>query len=481
MNKQINIAYHEVDFLLPAHRFDIRFSYVTKKGLPFVREFVLRLLHISSMRPVDVASYFGFSRREVDEAINDLVEKGDLEFSDKGQIELTSKSRGYFIGLGSTPLISSLMESGGVFAFELASFNCVGRKRTYEKRAPGLWLEVPNETIANSERIAKKNFQENFHRIQEQGFWEHKSLESDSGRPSIYTMESVRKLGQEPLRLTSYLSIDPDGVPVERNDFESLSDSSVVQELVTEALAGARKPMNFKQVAQSMTILEDQETRTLFNDNSIDFAKLLAAQQSGKLNDGAWIPFLGPLYSKANWQLISEYIELQLVAIKRANNGPVDLLWIAPSDGFWGQSLRTSACFSELIEGSTTKGKSPAKLCTPRLYLPVQDSNDRRTIGRWMQEFSDHHQEANGLVEGFLDGNVEVLLIPGYMAVVCYHISRPETLPVSLPIGFITTDESRIRLITKLVKEYVDGTISFDNPRDLGPLKRIGESPSSSR
>ena len=33
MSEQINIAYHEVDFLLPIHRFDIRFSYVTKKGL----------------------------------------------------------------------------------------------------------------------------------------------------------------------------------------------------------------------------------------------------------------------------------------------------------------------------------------------------------------------------------------------------------------------------------------------------------------
>ncbi len=34
--------YHEIDFLLPAQRFNINFSYITGKGLPFVREFVLR-------------------------------------------------------------------------------------------------------------------------------------------------------------------------------------------------------------------------------------------------------------------------------------------------------------------------------------------------------------------------------------------------------------------------------------------------------
>lgn len=473
MNEKLKIAYHEVDFLLPTHRFDIRFTYVTKKGLPFIREFVLRLVHISPMKLVDIANYFGLSLREVDEAITDLVGKGDLEFSEKGLIELTQKSRGYFVGLGSTPLVSSLMESGGAFAFELASFNCVGRKRTNEKRTSGLWLDVPNETAANSERIAKKKFQEKFHKLQEQGFWEHKSYEGDTGRPSIYTMESVRKLGQEPLRLTSYLSIDPEGVPVERNDFEALDDSSVVQELVTDALASARKPVNFKQVAHAMVALEDQKTRTLFNDHSVDIAKLLAAQQSGKMNDGEWIPFLGPLYSKGNWELISEYLEMQLAAIKKAKGEPSDLLWVAPSDGFWGQSLRTSSCFSELVDRSASKGKKPTKLCNPKLYLPVQDASDRGAIGRWKQEFSYYEKEVHGLVEGFLDGNVEVLILPGYLAVVCYHISWPGRLPASFPIGFITTDRTRVSLVDKLVKEYVGGMIAFETPRDLGEIKKI--------
>ena len=67
------------------------------------------------------------------------------------------------------------------------------------------------------------------------------------------------KLGQEPLRLTSYLSIDPEGFPVERADFEALEDSSVVQELVTDAIASARKPVNFKQSRSAMVTLEDQK------------------------------------------------------------------------------------------------------------------------------------------------------------------------------------------------------------------------------
>ena len=473
MSEQINIAYHEVDFLLPIHRFDIRFSYVTKKGLPFIREFVLRLVHISPMQLGDIATFFGLSDIEVEEAVGDLVDKGDLQFTGGGQVELTSKSRGYFIGLGSTPLVSSLLESGGQFAFELAGFNCVGRKRTNDKWMSGLNLEVPNEIVANSERMVKRKFQENFHKIQEQGFWEHKSLDAEPGRPSIYTMESVRKLGQEPLRLTSLFSIDPEGVPVEREDFDILGDSSAVQELVTDAIVSAQKPMNFKQVGEAMAAFGDHKTRTLFNNHSIDIVKLMLDRQSSALEDGQLVPFVGPLYSKDNWQLINNYFERHLAALKGRKDHLADLIWLAPSDGFWGQSLRVASCFSELVDGSVSKGKNSERFYESKLYLPVLDSRDRRTIGRWKQMFSGHLSNAYGLVEGFMDGNVEILLLSGAAVVVCYHISNPERLPVSLPVGYISTDSDVVKVVEILVNKYIRDVVSFGNPRDLGPLSNL--------
>lgn len=89
-------TYHEIDFLLPAQRFNINFSYITQKGLPFVREFVLRLIHLAPMSMSQVATFFGFSRKEVQEAIDDLVERGELTLSENGRLTLTEKSSGYF-------------------------------------------------------------------------------------------------------------------------------------------------------------------------------------------------------------------------------------------------------------------------------------------------------------------------------------------------------------------------------------------------
>lgn len=473
MSQEMNSVYHEVDFLLPVHRFNIRFSYVTKKGLPFIREFVLRLVHVSPMMPADIASYFGLAKRETDEAISDLVDKGDLQFLENGQIDLTAQARGYFVQLGSTPHVSTLMESGGAFAFELASFNCVGRKRTNESWVPGLKLEVPNETIANSERLAKRKFQENFHEIQEQGFWEHKSVNDESGRPSIYTMESVRKLGQEPLRLISRFAIDPEGMPVEREDFDVLNDSSAVQELVTDGIAVAQKPSNLMEIARAMHALEDLQTETLFNDNSIDVTKLMLDQHAGWQKSSAWVPFFGPTYSKENWELISRYIKESTDSSKSNEGPPPDLIWIAPADGFWGQSVRTTACFDALIDQAVTEGKKPIRHYTARLYVPIQDAKDRSALNRWKQQFSKQKSSVFGLVEGFLEGCVEVLLIPDRFVAVTYHVSRPETLPVTLPVGFVTADPHRVKMITSLVEDYISGVVGFDSPRDLGPLSQL--------
>lgn len=473
MSQINNIAYHEVDFLLPVHRFNIRFSYVTKKGLPFIREFVLRLIHIAPMMPAEVAAYFGLSKRELDEAINDLVDKGDLQFTDSDHIDLTTKSRGYFVDLGSIPKVSALLESGGAFAFELAGFNCIGRKRTNEKWRMGLKLEVPNETIAGSEKLAKIKFQKDFYKIQDKGYWQHKSQEEKPERPSIYTMESVRKIGQEPLRLTSNFSIGQEGIPVEREGFDFLDDSSSVQDLVTDAVIRAQKPDNFTQIGKAMSVLEDVHTKTLFNSHSVDISKVMLGQQSGQVDGGKWVPFLGPVYAKDNWKLIREYLDQKLSTIEKNRQEAGDLVWIAPSDSFWGKSHRTSAIYDSLIDAAVTKGKNPVRLYNPKLYVPVQNASDRQAIGSWKQDFLKSHSNVYGLVEGFLDGNVEVMLLPGYLAVICYHISRPESLPVTLPVGFITTDKAKLGMVKALIEDYVGGGVSFDNPRELGLLSKL--------
>lgn len=63
--------YQEIDFLIPSQEFIVNFSYVSGKGLSFIREYVLRLINIAPMTKMQIAVYFGLSDIEVTEAIDD--------------------------------------------------------------------------------------------------------------------------------------------------------------------------------------------------------------------------------------------------------------------------------------------------------------------------------------------------------------------------------------------------------------------------
>jgi hypothetical protein len=67
--------YHEIDFLIPAQEFTVNFSYVSGKGLSFIREYILRLVNIAPMTKMQIAVYFGLSDIEATEAIDDLIEQ----------------------------------------------------------------------------------------------------------------------------------------------------------------------------------------------------------------------------------------------------------------------------------------------------------------------------------------------------------------------------------------------------------------------
>ena len=100
MYEDLHLAFHEIDFIVPVHRFNIQYSYVTKERLSFIREFVLRIVQLSPLKPNQIATYLGLNKEELNEALSDLMSTGDLQISESGDVLLTSKSEDYFEGLG---------------------------------------------------------------------------------------------------------------------------------------------------------------------------------------------------------------------------------------------------------------------------------------------------------------------------------------------------------------------------------------------
>ena len=473
MTEEIRLNYHEIDFIVPAQRFNFRFSYVAKQGLSFIREFVLRLVQLAPMKPSQIATYLGLNKLEVNEAISDLMDKGDLVFNEQGLVQLTQQSTSYFESIGKPPKTNSIQETGVALSFELCGFNCIGNKRSSGGWHTGIKLSVDNKKLSETEGLAKSNFQRNFYQLLDNDYLKGVRTEG-SERPSIYTIDSVSKLTQDPMRLTTYFAIDQEGKAIEREDFDNLDDSSEVHEAITIALNQSQKGQNIQEIALAMKSFGDTWTKDIFNSNSIDIAALGHRYAEALLDDKKEIPFVGPIYAGNNWEHIRKILNsLSASFMKSKEKAVKQLTWIAPSDVFWGKSKKIEFCFNEIEQAQFTQEKNPQRIYTPSIFLPLSDITDRRTIRSWKNEFRKCSNNLHGLIEGFLGGSVEVIVLEKTFAVVCYHVSRPETHPVSIPVGFITTDLKLINTISDITQDYIGGSSSFNKKHNLGLLDRL--------
>lgn len=476
MDSDNKMTYQEVDFLLPAQRFNIQFSYVTQKGLSFIREFVLRLVHLAPMSKSQIATYFGLSRLETEEAVSDLVQRGELTLSDSGRLTLTGLSQGYFTDLGETPQLSAVLESGASLSFDLASFSCFSNQNVSDSWRAGISLQVENSNASQSERLVEKHFQHQFNEILDNGFLP-KSINQDSKeRPYVYTVNAVNKLRDFPLRLTVEFKVGVDGAAVERDDFEQLNSSETVHTLIATQLSELQRPPNTLAIMRSMMEIGDEDTLKVFDPktNSVNPRFIDDLQRLEEHNGSARATFIGQIYAQGNWQRLQNILAQILDKLNKAksDSNARCFSWVVPSDPFWAKSDRVRAALSEFLNRASTKKN---QLYKPTLYVPVSGPDDSRSAKSWSHEFRNYESSIKGLVEGILGGNIEILHLEGELVAVVYHFSQLESLPVTMPLGFISTEKSTVEKIGRIVREYVDGSSSFDKPNDCGAITSISK------
>ena len=470
------VTYHEIDFLLPSQKFNIQFSYVSQRGLPFIREFVLRLVHVAPMSKAQISTFFGLSRHETNEAVGDLVIRGELTLSEDGRLTLTAKSSGYFSIIGEMPQLSTVQDSGVSLSFDLATFSCFSNENLKVNWKSGLVLKVDESNMSRSERLVEKHFQHQFNQILDKGYLPHLRNSEDKDRPSIYTVNSVNKLRQLPLRLKSQFQMDNEGKALERDDHEALNHSERVHELITIELDRLSMPNNTMSILKSMMTLGDEDTMKLFDSrtNSINPKYIEDIHALEENSNSGRSTFIGPIYTKENWEKFQKALAPVLLSRieGKADTGSSFFTWIAPSDPYWAKSDRFVSSLSDFLGKASAKDK---KLYQPVVYIPVLDGTDRKLARQWKNEFEQYHKNVKGLIEGFLDGNVEILHLEDELVVVIYHFTQQETLPVTMPLGFISTNKPMILSIGNVVADYIKGISSFEKPHDCGYISSIAE------
>lgn len=468
----LKITFNEIDFILPSYRYNIQFSYVSKQGLSFIREYILRLVQLGAISPNNIASYFGLNEREAKEAISDLIKREELKYNELNLIELTEKSQGYFESLGSALNVSELRSSGSTLGFELTSLTCISSKN---KRLEKLWtqaftLDMPNSKVANRNRLVSKAFQRHFQDLIEDGYMDHLK-DKEGGKPSIYKVESLNQVGKEPYRIKLAFEMDIDGVAIETDDIKEMKDSSEALELIASVINDNSRRNNHKEILDAIELLGDKHTSKLINATGFKVDEYIHLKASDAANKKSHIPFIGPLYSSENWKLFYGLLNQERKRLtSQHQDGIADLRWVAPSNAFWGKNNQINSCLFDLFKESKTSGKKSKSLYDLKVMVPLTGIEDRREKNHWTRQFSSIKNNLHGYIEGYMDGDVEIVLLEDSLVAVTYYLNMPESYRVPVPIGFMSTDKGVVDSITHSLNGYFSELYNEGHRKNLGAL-----------
>ena len=457
MSKQ-NITYNQIDFVVKAPRFRIVFSYMSDKGVAFVREYLLRLLKVTPCKPAQIAQYFGFTQHETEVALADLESNKWIIWQDNGLIALSTEGQRLFQDNQESPHIPALKECGGEYRMELLDSNFLKKNDCDKNRQQAVELVVEPKVLSESSEIARKTFQNRFRQLMEDDI-----INLDEKDISLYKIDAIEPKGvPDYFRFTQQFELLPEtGEAKERHDVPTVTHQENIQQAITAQLERFGQHDNLRELLNSIEEIGDDDTLKVLFGGTLDFNEFLKVYQEHEQQNGLY--FLGQIYHQ---ETLFEQINKILDNLNKKS--PKKLYWLAPSDIYWGKQRK----IHDKIQNLIAKQKNGYDF---HLYLPLPSERNQHEKQEWLNHFKDiiSDKVLYGFCEGFLDGNTEILFLEDKFAVVCYH-AKLSSYPVTLPIGFMTTDIKKVNHIIRLAKNYLNSALFPDRDEDEIRQKDFG-------
>jgi hypothetical protein len=469
----------EVDISVPVQQFRIEYTLVEQGGLPFVPEFLLRLLKVSPLPPADIARFFGFTPKEVSTALLPYLQQGELTLTVDGRVTLTEKGLRMFAGGGETPIVKGRKEYRKTLTFDLLAYSFVEHK-THRLENPRCSVVLSADPSARAESAAgaERAFQHNLSKIYRSG--ELCGQTDEMEVPELYKVSQVRKERDGYIRFSEAYCVD-----LETMNFGFVERAGLPEEELYIAqrsllLAGLIGRLNVETIVAFADNIGDQHTLDILSTGRLDLSKATQAPTATFRAGQAQIEAIyGALQVTRNWDraeyLLSKYAKR--LASEDAN-GPAVLTWLAPAaHDLWGKCSRHSQALSAFVGSATFKaGGKERSVFSPRLLIPLADQHDEQARRRAFNECKEAESVLHGFIESDSLSALEIIILADSFAIVVYHLVQPDLHPMPTPFGFITEDKGMVRRIEAAIEdrlaEYTEGNV----PRYLGPIMKSSNS-----
>ena len=448
----------EIDISIPVQAFRFEYTVVGRSELSFIREFVLRLLKVGEMTSDQIAKFLGLSEKEIRVAISQLSSLKEVVVDSDGRLSLTVESLKYFDGEDTRPKVRSIFERTRTFKFDLFNFDHIDSSQRTGNPLRSVKL-IPDSAISSdSATYAKQSFLRSYLDI-----FEKESIQFDGiSNPhdiELYKISDIRKVGDNHIRITLRFNLDVERNTIERSCKHKLYESSAIPDKVNEYLSVTSEADNLQSIAKTMDLFEDELSLGCLSSDGFDGTAYDIKLRTESSVNSKVEHFIGASTLIDNWDKIYKSIKSLVKRAPSKEGEAPQVIWVAPSDRYWMQSASMFSRMGDLKKLVKAKNFS--------LMVPVDGNSDREGIRYWRSQLGELKERSEKFCSGFLDGVVELIIVPDSLAVVVYHLQRPGEA-MTIPLGFITEDQTMVKKIEESYEVYLNGYSETLESRALG-------------
>jgi len=486
--------FNTIAVAIPAQQFRVRCHVSVERQVPVMTEFAVRLLRLTG--PLDVgalAAYFALSGREVGDFLDLLRVEGLVE-DDDGKLVLTSYAEARFGNSeDGLPRFTRIAERQARPVFELLTFSPIPRalSGSYWDNTLDLAWESTSENGARTVDQAQDAFHRHFHDIER-----HDREDEQKRAYSVYKIDEITAGRRFNVPLPVHFEVDLDGnvefdIDAQLAVFPEELRSTVFKLTADRVSRQTQHPDHFAAFvdvfsdellarflrrANSVSDTTNPSSRVFRKDANGRIVGLTAGDEVARFDFGTYVrevhgsadgleydggkskALLGALYMTKNQERFIQAFKRALKRFKSnsdaATSFPSEMFWVLPESDLWGRTELLKS-FIELLRATSAK-----EWGEPVDLVAICSASQAESMERI-------RRRANLLLDaGFSDvllgpslstsERFEFLLLPGVTAAALYQWKVPTSDVVSVPVGFISENQTKLRKLLVFLRKVCD-------------------------
>lgn len=442
---------NDATFSLPCRSFVIDYAVSEKRKLAVVKEFTIRLLYsIKGISPEKVANYFGFSTDEIEIVLASLQEERLIKWVD-GEVELTSYAYDRFeeIDGRAEPRFFEVEDKVDSVSFDLLTFRLIAETSSGSISPNNMEIPLPKNAMGSLVEKARSAFDKQFNIFVEK----IKGIDTYSNPIELYKINQVYNRMDRllPVKVQYVITAESAETPTIRY-VDQWMDEWDEDKTLYSAICGQTESSGITQpnigsmLDEYVSITRDPIILNFYRNDKFDFYSALKGYESNRgIFELETRMLVGNFYSEHNSDIINSLLDY-----KFGNGAKVPgkgILWsIEPSDKLWSRCPESEA-FLQSLEQRLDDRRRPT-----RTVLSVKASS-RSDSFRIRDLYSILKCDFQGLNKHIGNSQVEILIIPGVMVACSFHFLLGNYYPLTLPIGFVSTNKDRVENVEKNLRE----------------------------